>query len=700
MNKFLKEKIFILVLFTFVSLVNASCRHNSDIDDSDEDLGKTEKIDISWFSAWSDGASYSKDTFTSSKAWGCCGIQYNQPKGIQDYNFLEIDYEVNASYGCLLVTYSDESYAYAGLPKGSNKAYVRLNSGKTIYQIQINIGDRIPYICKIKSLKFCEKAPSYVTEPVVDNNSKTFNSNISAKDYVKNLMIGTNFGSAFESSNLNTKENSEKAGVFIAFTSESDVMWHNEPVTKEFIQTVHKAGFDVLRLPVTWYNHIIDDEYTIDPVWMAKVKRAVDWAIEDGMYVMLNEHHSVYDGSQQVVTYPNGYQVNKASQAESERFLKAIWKQICTSFNNGYDEHLMFETMNEPRNTHHHGFIEYSEIKNNHCATCIEDMIALNSYNQVCVDTIRASGGNNAQRFIVVPSIGTCLQSPLLEEFSLPKDSANDKLILDVHDYYFFQLKNYGLRDGETSYTINDSDKAFESNWYDLLNEKFISKNIPILITETNVPYSDAKGNLYDRESFYDYFLEMISEYGIRLIWWDDGYQTGGSEYSNTNLFNRNNLQMQTYDNNYGVINNESFVSHLVSKAKEVKSSPKQHDNSDGPETSVVFKGPVTSNWYTPYNLALNYLKITEDSYLEIEVSGKGEFKFTDSSHNPYVNGTVTGSNFLSVDPNSGDAYGNISFNDLTITYKPSEQEWKEMREKGLYIKFTGTINSITVHYY
>ena len=116
---------------------------------------------------------------------------------------------------------------------------------------------------------------------------------------------------------------------------------------RDLINTVGNKGFRTIRVPVSWHNHIIDWSYTIDPEWMNRVKQVVDWIIARGLYVILNVHHD--NAASGWVNYGEGYYPNYASQSESIKFLVNVWSQITKAFNNGYDEHLIFEALNEPR---------------------------------------------------------------------------------------------------------------------------------------------------------------------------------------------------------------------------------------------------------------------------------------------------------------------------------------------------------------
>ena len=216
-----------------------------------------------------------------------------------------------------------------------------------------------PVSIKIKSISFTQN--KVLSLAVVDSNGKASISNISAVDLVDIMGIGWNLANTFEAHSFNWQENPLLQGM------EAEFHWEKIETTPELLQYAYNQGYKSIRIPVTWYCHIIDDNYTIDPDWMARVKYVVDEALRIGYYVILNEHHSVHgkhtteytvqdDGSKKyssrAMNKPlkrgDGYLVSSDPNdiAESKRFLSAIWKQIATAFNSSYDEHLIFETMN------------------------------------------------------------------------------------------------------------------------------------------------------------------------------------------------------------------------------------------------------------------------------------------------------------------------------------------------------------------
>lgn len=309
--------------------------------------------------------------------------------------------------------------------------------------------------------------------------------------------------------------------------------WGAVTTTKEIIDGVAAAGFKTIRIPVSWAKHM-DENYTIDPEWMNRVKTVVDWAIEDGMYVLLDCHHDNF-GSAEGLTAGKGYYPTKKNYKISEAFFANMWAQIALAFNNGYDEHLIFETMNEPRlrGTDTEWWNDRNSKEYEDAADC------LNKENQAVVDIIRKSGGNNQKRYIMVPGLRAAIDSALAQEFKLPVDDEPGKLILSVHMYdpYDFAMNAKGPVKFEERFkkTLVMSFKS--------LNTFYISKGIPVVIGEYG---ATNKNNLEDRVEWFKYFLKNSRKYGMTACLWDNGvFQGSNKDGEKFGFFNRRTLKWQ-----------------------------------------------------------------------------------------------------------------------------------------------------------
>lgn len=346
---------------------------------------------------------------------------------------------------------------------------------------------------------------------VIDEKTISFES-ISSIQLSEKLITGWNLGNTLDATNANNLS--------------SETSWGMPHTTKEMISNLKKSGITTIRIPVSWHNHIIDKQYTIDPKWMARVKQIVDWAIEENMYVIINSHHDNY---LQTGTMPKcaGYYPYSTNYDESANFILNIWSQICLAFNNGYDSHLIFETMNEPRlaGTTYEWYSDNSDI-------CKDAFNALNKLNQLAVDTIRKSGGNNLKRIIIIPSLQASVGSALSPLFKIPKDDYEavdyKKILISVHMYtpYSFAMEMPGetifteKHKNEISYNLSKIDNLFNKTGYGVIIGEYGATN---------------KDNDEERIKWFSYYLSEAKKHNIPAILWDNGQflpsQTEGERY-------------------------------------------------------------------------------------------------------------------------------------------------------------------------
>jgi endoglucanase len=468
-------------------------------------------------------------------------------------NYICIEYENLEGMLILCAIYDegDNNFYNEGNPDSTltlkaadTKAYLRLEESnlKISKKIKIKLHRRNKdgeAKIKIKKIYFTNKtyiADEERKQPVVDTASPvSFDNSISAVNLVKDMSVGFNLGNCYEAYNSMEDDADaylywDGAGYWKSYTMSKDVI---EDLAAKFGKdSKGKSNAKSIRIPVTWFNHIIDDKYTIDPNWMETVKQAVDCAYELGFYVILNSHHDIRPDMNSPLKYHEGYIARNtaADIAESERFLKAIWEQITKAFNNSYDEHLIFETMNEPGNRHMHWGVQKG------CSICQDSARLVNQYNQLVLDTIRASGGNNANRFVMIPGMGTSVDTALAEYFELPKDSAKDKLLVTVHMY---PLDSGGT--GLQSHHFNSTTKNYITNKYADLNKKFTSKGIPVVLGECGASRNagsywengvekkikDYVVTYEDRINCFTHLAQQTGKYSMPLINWDCGGSWG-----------------------------------------------------------------------------------------------------------------------------------------------------------------------------
>jgi len=349
---------------------------------------------------------------------------------------------------------------------------------------------------------------------------------------VLNMGLGWNLGNTLDAYN----NQNHNLGL------ETETTWGQPKTTKAMIDGLADAGIKTIRMPVSWHDHFTDQNYTIDSQWMARVKQIVDWALDDGMYVILNVHHDDSYYKTGSVQYNEGFYPLRKDQTESEKFLKNVWTQVGNTFKD-YDEKLIFETMNEPRlrsgadgsypceSGNHEWWLNTS------CSTCLEAEQVLLEYNQLCIDTIRGTGGKNAtDRYISCPNLCASpdaafhLMNGTKTFIELLTDSIENHLILSVHMYtpYSFAMQYPG---DSTFKTDHQSQMTYYFN--NLIY--FIKKGYPVIIGETG---ATDKNNLKERAKWYAFFTGGAKIISATCCIWDNGNTNPGEDAYG--FYNRN----------------------------------------------------------------------------------------------------------------------------------------------------------------
>jgi endoglucanase len=312
-------------------------------------------------------------------------------------------------------------------------------------------------------------------------------------------------------------------------TASYETAWGNPVTTKEMITAVKNAGFNAMRIPVTWNQHT-DQEGSVDKAWMDRVQKVVDYVVSQDLYCIINVHHD--GGSEGWI---------KASQESYDTYsarFTGLWTSIATRFAD-YGEKLIFENVNEMLDTN-----------NSWGAPSSADAYdVLNAWNQLFVDTVRATGGNNTVRNLVVMTYsGSCSES-VLKNFVLPKDTVKDHLIIEVHNY---DPNSFTFDDASWTTPTDKWDNKNDMNalikCFDRLNRFATSCGAPVIIGE----YGAAdKSNDSERAKYASFFVGNAAEYGIKCFWWD----TGG-------LLNRANAYMQHREVVDAIISTASSYGH------------------------------------------------------------------------------------------------------------------------------------------
>ncbi len=294
-----------------------------------------------------------------------------------------------------------------------------------------------------------------------------------------------------------------------------EAAWGAGHTSQQLIDSVKAAGFNTVRLPVSWFIHSDTVTSVIDKEWMARVKEVVDYCINNDMYVILNMH------------WDKGWlenRVNKANQDIVNKRQRAYWTQIANYFK-AYDELLLFAGTNEPNA---HDSIQMS---------------VLMTYHQTFVDAVRATGGNNSSRTLIVQGPSTDVDDTYKLMKTMPKDKIDGRMMAEVHYYTPFQFclmeddaswgkKFYYWGKGNHSVTDtirnaswgeeNDANKNFEK-----MKMQFVDKGIPVIIGEFGASRrkvsspSDQTLHNASVDAYYRYVVKSTVSKGLIPICWD-----------------------------------------------------------------------------------------------------------------------------------------------------------------------------------
>lgn len=327
--------------------------------------------------------------------------------------------------------------------------------------------------------------------------------------------------------------------------------WGNSFPTAEYVKAIKAAGFNTVRIPCAWHSHATGG--VINAGWLDSVKTVVDLVVNEGMYALLNSHWDtgwledhVFDGA--------GYDQNGSITISADSIAalqKNYWTQIATKFA-GYDEHLIFASANEPGvNDPWNGGTDNGQWGFDDTRAKI-----LKKYHEACLQAVRATGGNNATRTVVVQMPRTEIDKYELLANNYPTDPAGNGYTMAEAHYYPYQYSlmtkddSWGSRffyfDGMNSTTDTKHNmgsttaslgsKAHIDAWFDKLQSAFVSKGIPVVIGEMgaikrleDIMGDNLRLHLQGRAAWYGYVASAAKARGIIPYVWDTGDESNGN---------------------------------------------------------------------------------------------------------------------------------------------------------------------------
>lgn len=331
---------------------------------------------------------------------------------------------------------------------------------------------------------------------------------ITAQDTAKNMGIGLNLGNTMEAYSASNCEKITYEWIPVVGSNtprDYETCWGAVETTQEVIDGIKAEGFDTVRIPVFWGNMMKNDgTYTIDPDYIARVGEIVDYCMNAELYAVVNIHHF------------DEFIIRRNSTEECKRIFTNLWTQIAEYFKD-YPYTVVFEGYNE-----YLGGNQFDENGNLAELPKKDAYEMTNTLNQAFVDAVRATGGKNAERVLIVSGYWTNIDNTASPEFVMPTDTLPDRLMVSVHyvDNMMYWINRIGGEDW-----IKYTDSQIE-----LLNKAFTEKNIPVFMGETSAGYPasnfDSAAVHTDSTECVRIVLEKLTDSGFVPVIWDvnDGF--------------------------------------------------------------------------------------------------------------------------------------------------------------------------------
>ncbi len=322
---------------------------------------------------------------------------------------------------------------------------------------------------------------------------------LTAAEIVSRMGLGWNLGNTFDAHHGNQRD---------VYSQERS--WGNPKVEASQIKRVKEAGFSTIRIPVTWFTQLSKDgSYTINPAFLDRVREVVDMAYDEGLFVIINMHHEEWLNCPTLDTDFEKIGVQ----------LEAIWRQVADKFAD-YDQHLIFEGMNEPRMKGTPS--EWNGTK--------EGCAAVNYLNQLFVTTIRTNAkGHNGERALMLPTYSASSAAIQMNRWTAPQFDGKqaENIIASVHSYTPY---DFCLSDNSSTFNLkNKSHTSQVDNIFYNIKYCFLKKGIPVVLGETGA--TNTNDNVAERANWAYYMGCWSSRYGVPIVIWDNGnYGNSGGE--------------------------------------------------------------------------------------------------------------------------------------------------------------------------
>lgn len=371
-----------------------------------------------------------------------------------------------------------------------------------------------------------------------------------------------------------------------------ETAWGNPLITQRLIDSVKAVGFNAVRIPVAWSNFAVDSNFTIEQAWLERVEEVVWYVLVNGMYAIINEH------------WDNGWlQPTYADSAYCKNRLATMWRQIAVHFRD-YDDHLLFAGTNEVH------------VEGNWGAPTKENYTVQNMYNQVFVNTVRATGGRNYYRHLVVQGYVTNIDYTM-NYFVIPKDVVPNRMVVEVHYYdpYNFTLNEtsnitqWGKYATNSSKTETWANESYADNQFNKMKTKFIDNGYAVILGEYGAISRLNLGSealnaehAWYRRYYTNYITYSLVKHGLVPFYWDNGY--------------KGNHSFAIFDRATGSVFDPDILSAIIAGADTTILAIDTKDNVSQPQAFTL-----NQNYPNPFNATtmISYL-IPENNSVSLVV--------------------------------------------------------------------------------
>lgn len=449
--------------------------------------------------------------------------------------------------------------------------------------------------------------PTEVPDPVIDlsivatNPANGFGelTGKTSQEVVAQMGIGYNIGNTLDA----------KSGANSTPTSHERA-WGNPSINQDLIDGIAAAGFTTVRIPTTWESFISKDgNYTINPEYLARVQEVVDYCYAQNLYIILNLHHE-------------GWLENKNMVKDKEKIgleLETVWTQIANYFAE-YDQHLIFEGMNEPRLSGTN--IEWSGNS--------EAYQTINYYNQLFANAVRSNGrGHNDERCLMIPGYAASNSASVEKCIAIPtfEGEAVKNIVISVHSYSPY---DFCLSTKQSTFDLNNpSDTGQIDQVFASIADEFLSQGIPVVLGETG---ATGKEDVSQRVNWATYMSRKAVEYGVPIVLWDNG--VGGTTNESHKYFERATGELIMPEFVGAMIDNKNNLEW----GSAVKANSTDSGSAEPAESTSYVNGDViysypdgltsVKDWdYTYISGGCSELYFSEGSSIAVVYSGAGEPK-------------------------------------------------------------------------